>query len=154
MQETYDAAVPVSDAVRYLAFSRWVRQVLIAAREERGWTDKDLEKATGLGPRTWHRWQGNDFGPKGPQVDSINKFCDGLGIPRSVPYKILGLTGEYPIVTPPEPEIPADVREILRRLRDPNFPDAEKFHIKATLAALVARPRALVGAAAKGGSKG
>ncbi len=137
----------VSQAVRYDRLARWVKTALAKARGD-GMTDEDIRKATGLSPRTWHRWQANDFGVQGPQVTSINQFCDGLGIPRAIPYNIMGWSGEFPPVDPNEPpELPRDFRIVLRRLSDPHTSEAEKFHIRATMRALAARPQATVGAA-------
>jgi hypothetical protein len=140
MHDTYIDGMPVSSEAAFERFGKWVRSELASARN-RGMTDEDIKTATGLEPRTWHRWQALQFGPKGPQAESVYKFCDGLGLSRSMASNLLGWSGEMnPVVEPePEPEVPPVVRELLRRMRDPNLSEEEKFLILETLKGLVAR---------------
>jgi hypothetical protein len=139
MHGTYSDTMPVAIEVRLERFRKWVASTLLNARE-RGMTDNDIRAATGLSVTTWHRWQSGKFGRLGPQPDAVYRFCDGLGLPRSEPAKILGWTGEHEIVKVDiPPEIPPDIRELLRRLRDPNVPQPEKVFISETIKSLVGR---------------
>lgn len=112
-------------------------------------TDAAIEEATGITNSTFHRWQKGNFGRTGPSAHTVWKFCDGLGIPRKVAADLLGWSTDESVVIGPEPELPSDFREILRRLRDPNVPETEKFHIRETIRSLAARPKTPTGAAAR-----
>jgi hypothetical protein len=139
MHDTYSDGMPVTTEARLDRFRRWVATTLLNARE-RGMTDNDIRAATGLSVTTWHRWRSGRFGPLGPQPDAVYRFCDGLALSRAEPAGILGWTGENKIIpVEPAPDIPADVRELLRRLRDPNVPEPEKVFILETVKSLVGR---------------
>lgn len=139
MHDTYSEAMPVAMEVRLDRFRAWVSRTLRDARE-RGLTDEAIRAATGLSVTTWHRWKAGKFGRLGPGPDAVYRYCDGLGLSRSEPANILGWTGENRIIAvEPAPEIPADVRELLRRLRDPNVPEPEKLFISETIKSLVGR---------------
>lgn len=139
MHVTYIDDMPVAMDVRLERFRRWVAATLQDARG-RGLTDNDIRDKTGLSVTTWHRWQSGKFGRLGPQPDAVYRYCDGLSLPRSEPANILGWTGENRIIpVEPAPDIPPDVRELLRRLRDPNVPEQEKVFISETIKSLVGR---------------
>ena len=68
----------------------------------------------------------------------MNSYCDGLGLPRAVPARLLGWTKEGPPIRP-EPELPPLIRELHARLRDPDIDAAEKYHIEQTILGLLRR---------------
>jgi len=115
-----------------------VAELLIEAHE-RGLTDQEIETLTTVSTSTFHRWKGGKLGVNGPNPEKVRAFFVGLGKDPAVAYEALGWTvaGETQVAS--EPEIPAHVRELLRRLRDPNVDDREKDFITETLKSLVAR---------------
>jgi transcriptional regulator with XRE-family HTH domain len=138
MHVAYRVAVAVSKDVANAHFAAFVRRQLAAARA-RGMRDSDIEKATGITNSTFHRWQRGEFGKTGPSAEAVRKFCDGLEIPRKQAADILGWSAEDAPREAPEPELPPEIRELLRRLRDPNVPRREKEFISETLKSLIAR---------------
>lgn len=144
----YLGVVPVSRSVANDRFARLVKRVLDAAHE-RGLTDKDIAKMTGVGTSTFHRWQSNQIGASGPQPEKVRQFFEGLGVQVKVAFDMLGWASNEVVAAEPEPDIPPDVKELLRRLRDPNVPKREKEFIAETIKSLIARPRPNVGAAKK-----
>lgn len=138
MHVTYLESVAVSRDVANYRFSRFVKLGLSEARA-RGMTDRDIEEATGVTNSTFHRWQRGEFGRTGPSAESVRKFCDGLGLSRKTAMDLLAWSGEEDRAPTPEPELPPEVKELLRRMRDPNVDLREKEFIRETLRSLVAR---------------
>jgi transcriptional regulator with XRE-family HTH domain len=133
-------AVPSRDVIN-LRFGRFIKNALNDCRS-RGMTDEDIENATGVTYGTFHRWARGQLGRTGPQITKVRKFCEGTGASYAQALALLGLSGDdTAAVAPPEPQIPADVRELLRRLNDPNVPAGEKIFIRETFRSLVARPK-------------
>jgi transcriptional regulator with XRE-family HTH domain len=137
---TYRDRVAASSEVNRVRFARFVARALADARE-RGMTDDDIERATGVGSSTFHRWQRGQIG-RAPSIDRVRAFCRGLGIrPRDA---LLALGVEEGRDDPaPEPVLSSDVRLILRGLADPHISDADKAVIRGTLAMLAARVKTL-----------
>ena len=128
---------PRSRDARRAAFAQFMERALNRARE-RGMTIPQIERATGVKKSTFYRWRSGEW-TRDPNASDVKAFAEGLDIPLVAAYQPLGWTiDDTPEVTPPEP-VPADVATILRRLRDPNVPEAEKYHIMATLRALAER---------------
>lgn len=126
----------MSDDLIRVRFAAFVDRALAAARS-RGMTDRDIHKATGVMPSTYHRWRRGEL-RTAPDIGKVRAFCAGLGIPAAEALTALGMTGER---TAPEPEAPMDpdVRLIMRQLLDPNTPAAEKIFIRESLRMLADR---------------
>lgn len=143
MHVGYSDDVSATRAVDLDAFKEWVRKSLADARAA-GMVDGDIQTAVGFSANTFHRWQSGRFGPEGPKPETVYKFCDGLGLDRRIPARMLGFTGETATVAPtapPQPDLPEDVRLILAQLRDPRVPDKEKEFLYESLRMLAARYR-------------
>jgi hypothetical protein len=153
MQNTYRLRMAVSKDVAYARFAAWVKAALAAARTN-GMTDLDIHAATAVTPPTFHRWQRGDFGKNGPQPEKVMMFCDGLGLSRKVAADMLGWSSDVAVVPVEQPELPPDIREILRKLRDPNVSTEEKYLIRETIRSLAARPKPTVGGPPRGGKGG
>ena len=138
MHVAYRAVVAISRSVANDHFAQFVKRQLAAARA-RGMKDADIEKVTGITNSTFHRWQRGDFGKTGPSADAVRKFCDGLGLPRKQAAEILGWSTDDPPRGLPDEELSPEIRELLRRLRDPNIPKREKEFISETIKSLISR---------------
>jgi len=103
-------------------------------------TDVEIQTTTGISFGTFHRWSRGDIGPTGPQPAKVRQFYDRLGRSHTPAFNALGWTDHDRIDPDPEPELPPDVRTILRKLRDPNVPDSEKTYLFESLKDLAARP--------------
>lgn len=129
-------ATPQTPAVARAHFAVFVTRALDEARA-RGMTDREISRVSGVATSTFHRWrQGEAKGlPKLPQVRA---FCEATGASVEEAMRVLGMTDTAPEPTP-EPPLPRDVRIIMRRLGDPNTPEAERDFIRMTLQMLAAR---------------
>lgn len=117
-------------------FAGWVRRTLADARD-RGNTDKMIEKATGVGSSTFHRWRRADWGASGwPETDKIIKFAEGLGVDPAEAFAALGVGVRRD--TAPEPADDPHIETIRRRLANPNVSREEKVAIRAQLRYLAA----------------
>jgi transcriptional regulator with XRE-family HTH domain len=117
-----------TDPLAKARFSRFVKRVLGEARD-RGLSDADIEEKTGIRASTYHRWARGEVVPR---LDKVKAFCGGLGVPVRPALLALGVT-EGRDEPEPQPAIDPDVQRILRILRDPNVPDADKQAIRAML---------------------
>lgn len=123
---TYVVGMPVPRDVARARFATFVRRALMAARD-RGMTDRQIAKETGLAASTFHRWQRGE-GRELPELEKVRAFCAGTGANLSEALDALGMSGRRD--TPePEPLIPPEMRAIMRRLADPNVPEKEKMVI-------------------------
>ncbi|HEU4422085.1 MAG TPA: helix-turn-helix transcriptional regulator [Pilimelia sp.] len=129
----------VSSQVRAAKFGRFVDRVLREAKA-RGMTIEEVVKATGVSSATLYRWRNADW-TKDPRGSQVRSFCEGLGVPVDIAYRLLGWAenGE-PQATEPL-DLEPDMQEVARRLRDPNVPDAEKMEIRAMIRYLARRRR-------------
>ena len=118
-------------AVDRVRFARFVVRALAAARE-RGMTDPQIEKVTGIRASTFHRWR---RGEVAPTVDKVRQFCAGLGVSTT---EALAALGVGPREATPEPAMDPDVETLLRKLADPNTNEATKDYIRQTLRLLAA----------------
>ena len=125
-----------------MAFARFVRRAIDAAREERGWTVTDLATHTGVGRSTVFRWLAGDWQDY-PELAKGRGFCAALDLPVAAAFRALALpdAGRVPRRRGAEDgPVEADVRVILDRLADPNVPAEEKHHIRDLLRYLARRP--------------
>lgn len=130
--------MPASADARRAAFSRFVTRALEHAKSEKGWSVPTVAEASGVGDSTIYRWRDGDW-KRSPLAEQVVAFCDALGIPPSAAFSILWPSRSG---RPAEPEplpLDPDVQTVLRRLRDPNVPEREKFLILETLRSLAAR---------------
>lgn len=129
-------AASMPPSVARARFAKFVTRALDSARD-RGMTDKDIQEATGIGPSTFHRWK-RGVGRELPELDKVRAFCEGLGLNVAGAMAALGITPQRD-ETEPEPPLPPEVRTILRKLADPNVPQAEKLVIREMLLMLAER---------------
>jgi hypothetical protein len=128
-----------STQVRAAKFGRFVARALADAKA-RGMTIPDIERATKVGKSTFYRWRDGDWS-KDPRPSQVKAFCEGLGIPYEIPYRLLGWA-EDGVARPEEPiELEPDMREVARRLRDPAVSEQEKLEIRAMIRYLARRRR-------------
>jgi transcriptional regulator with XRE-family HTH domain len=125
-----------TDPLAKARFSRFVKRVLDEAYD-RGLSQEEIEKATGVRASTYHRWARAEVVPT---LGKVRAFCAGLGVPVGPALLALGIT-EGRDDPEPEPVIDPEVARILRILRDPNVTDEEKRAIRAMLAVIGARSR-------------
>lgn len=122
--------------VRKRAFAAFVRRVTDHAENTRGWSIPRIATEAGISNPTIYRWRDGTW-TKAPDPDAVAAFCDALDIPPAVAFAILwpGKTGEAqpPEALPLDPEIERQMRELMRRIADPNVSDAEKLTIRATI---------------------
>lgn len=118
-------------------FARFVERALRDARQ-RGLTDHDIKRATGIQPSTFHRWQTLEGGL--PQWAKVQAFCVGLDIPPAAAAAALGITDEREAT--PEAPLDPDLSRLARILADPTVPEAEKQAIRHTIRMLARAARA------------
>ncbi|MFI5839413.1 XRE family transcriptional regulator [Catenuloplanes sp. NPDC051500] len=127
----------VDEAAQKEVFKAFVVRALRDARD-RGMSDDAIQTATGVGKSTFHRWKREAWRTEKPELQKVEAFCAGLGIPTAVAAAALGF-GERSASTTPEPTIEPDIRTILQMLQDPNVPENEKWLIRETLSSLARR---------------
>lgn len=135
-RDTHNLSVTGSPEINKVRFARLIARMLTDARD-RGMTDGDIHKATGISPSTFHRWQRGDFRTP-PGIDKIKAFCAGLGLPAAPALRALGAE-EGRDDPAPEPPMDPDVQIILRALSSPQVDDATKTFVRETLKMLAAR---------------
>lgn len=138
-QRTYGLGVPDPEA-RLAAFTAFVRRALERAQTSRGWSVEQVARQAGVGVNTLYLWRAGTQWKQFPKGESVEAFCDALGIPPAVAYTILW-PGKNERPAEPEPLGPEPELVVLaRKLSDPNVPEQEKFHIRETIRSLAARP--------------
>jgi transcriptional regulator with XRE-family HTH domain len=132
----------VSDSAqgRKIAFASFVRKALDDARATRAWTGTEVSRRTGVSRQTINRWVRGEWASD-PEAERVVAFCEGLGLNPTVAFGVLGWDRNTPArPAPGQPPMDPDVEALLRRLVDPNVPDAEKFHIRETIRYLAYKP--------------
>lgn len=121
----------LSPQVARARFARFIERALREARQ-RGLTDPEIKRLTGIQPSTFHRWQTMQGGL--PKIDKVVAFCRGLEIPESAAFAALGVDerpgGPTPVTDDP------DLSRLARILADPTVPEATKQAIRHTIRAL------------------
>lgn len=148
----YRHRVPDSAHGRKIAFAAFVRKALDDARATRAWSGTEVSRRTGVSRQTINRWVRGEWASD-PEAERVVAFCEGLGIPPTTAFGVLGwdrATSGRP--APSAPPMDPDVEALLRRLVDPNVSEAEKFHIRETIRYLAYRPT-LPGDVQKGGKR-
>lgn len=127
---------PVDPAVARARFATFVERALDDARARR-LTDREIARISGVATSTFHRWrlaQGKGL----PELQKVRAFCEAVDASVEDAMRALGMTDAAPQPTPELP-LPQDIRIILRRLADPNAPEAQKQFIRMTLEMLAER---------------
>lgn len=114
-----------------------IKRVLADARD-RGLTIPDVEKATGVTKSTFYRWRDGDW-TRDPSGSHVRNFFEGLGVSYRLAYNALDWADPDAGAPDPEPELPPEVREILRKLRDPATSEQEKLFLRESLRMLAGR---------------
>jgi hypothetical protein len=129
----------VAAAVARARFAVFVERALESARAG-GMTDREIQRVSGVATSTFHRWR-QQQGRGLPELTRVRAFCEATGASLEEAMRVLGMTDAAPIPTP-EPPLPRDVLIIMRRLADPNTPEAEREFIRQSLAMLAERAAA------------
>lgn len=130
-----------ASAGRKYAFAAFIRNALNDARTVRAWTGTEVSRRTGVSRQTINRWVRGDWSTD-PEPERVVAFCEALGIQAGVAFRILGWDrSEATRPTGPQPPMDPDIEALLRRLLDPETPDADKYHIRETVRYLAYRPR-------------
>lgn len=114
-------------------FGRLVARGISAARD-RGMTNNDIVKATGVAWTTIDRYIYGRW-TRDPVASLVKNLCSGLGLELAEAYAALGWS-EAPAGTDnrePEPVLDPRLRAVARRLSDPNVSLLEKLQIQAVL---------------------
>lgn len=85
------------------AFARWVQRVLDHYKG-RGWSVSRISRESGVGRTIIYRWLAADPDEGLPTRPTVERFCDGLGIPKTEPYALFGWvepTEVDPVPLPP-----------------------------------------------------
>jgi hypothetical protein len=130
------ASTPVDPAVARARFATFVARALDNARLA-GMTDREIQRKSGVATSTFHRWRTAD-GKGLPKLPQVRAFCAATGASIEEAMRVLGMTDDAPAPTP-EPPLPRDVLIIMRRLADPNTPEAERDFIRQSLSMLAER---------------
>lgn len=127
-------------ARRRHAFAAFVRKALFDARMTRAWNGTEVARRTGVSRQTINRWVRGDWSSD-PEPERVVAFCEALDIQAGTAFRILGWdrsAATRPAVPPPPMD--PDIEALLRRLLDPDTPEAEKYHIRETVRYLAYRP--------------
>jgi hypothetical protein len=129
--------------VRRRAFAAFVRRVTDQAEETRGWSIPHIAERAGINNGTIYRWR-DAVGTRLPLPEQVVAFCDALGIPPAAAFAVLW-PGQNdrpaePDPIPQDPDIERQLRALLRKIADPNTPEAEKVTIRATIRHLAGEP--------------
>jgi len=100
-------------------------------------TDRTIHAATGVNPKTFHRWQNGEVAPN---VETVRKFCEGIDASFEDALAALGLNSERGREATPPPPMDPDVLALLRKLADPRTNTATKAYIRRTIKLLNALP--------------
>jgi transcriptional regulator with XRE-family HTH domain len=138
---TYRVVVPAAaPAARLAQFTAFVNRALRQAEARHGWSIPKVAERAGIGVNTIYRWSKGEWGRDWPKGELVEQFCITLDIPTSIPFMILWPgSGTRPVEPAPDPMDP-EFERVLRKLRDPNVPDAEKYMIRETIRSLASRP--------------
>lgn len=127
----YRLRMSTSAQVRAAKFGLFVDRLLREARA-RGMTIEEIAKATRVSSATMYRWRNADW-TKDPRASQVRTFCEGLGAPVQVAYRLLGWTEEGR-PQPSEPlELEPEMHDLARELRDPNVSEARKQEIRTVI---------------------
>lgn len=147
--ETYrDGVSPrqrdVPDPVRAQQFAAYLGRLVGELADRPGWSVSRVIEESRISRPTFYRWRRANWSKGGkPKADNVRSFHVNLGIDASRALEILGLstapTTDDPLSVA-DPDVQQNVLAILRRLRDPNEPDEERYFIRRSLADLARRP--------------
>lgn len=104
------------DSEREQLFMDWISGV-IREFKAKGWSRERVAEAGDISRNQLYQWEGR--GKKGfnmPKPASVKAFCEGLGIPWEVPFRILGWDTASGRRTQPAPD-PDPVPDLSSRIR-------------------------------------
>lgn len=127
----YRLRMSTSAQVRAAKFGHFVDRLLREARA-RGMTVEEIVKATKVSSATLYRWRNADW-TKDPRASQVRSFCEGLGAPVQVAYRLLGWTEEGRPQASEPLELEPDMHELARELRDPNVSEERKREIRTVI---------------------
>jgi transcriptional regulator with XRE-family HTH domain len=144
--------VTAAPAARLQAFAAFVRRATEQAKDARGWSIEDIALRAGISANTVYLWRSGK-GTAFPQGQSVEGFCDALGIKPEVAFAILwpGATAKPVAPIPLTPD--DDLMVLARRLADPNTPESERFLIRETIRGLAARSARSAGESENAGKR-
>lgn len=139
MHRTYLLDMSAPPEARLAAYTAFVRRALDRARTGRSWSVERVAQEARMSPNTLYLWRNGDW-KSFPRAESVEAFCDALGIPVATAFTILW-PGKSTRPTEPEPLGPEpDLLLLARRLADPNVSEQEKYLIRETVRGLASRP--------------
>lgn len=133
------------DTDRDQLFMDWVGGVIRQFKTQ-GWTRERVAEAGDVSRNQLYQWEGR--GKKGfsrPHPDKVRTFCEGLGIPWELPFRIMGWDTSGRRHTPPQPEVKSEIDRriglLLVALDLPGISDDERRELDVQLARLRATQR-------------
>lgn len=130
---TYRGLVTLPHTSR-VQFAKYMQRTLASARAQ-GMTDRDIHKATGISPSTFHHWQNGESVPK---FATLQRFCKGLDV--DVEEALATLRSDVRKAPEPEPPMDPDVLKLLRKIADPTTSPETVAFIKAQMRFLANMP--------------
>lgn len=115
----------------------WSEYVKSAVRRAAPRSVPELAEAAQIGKTTLYRWLNGDW-EDDPSPSQVKRFAEVIGLKPIEAFTVLWLGDEGPRVAPAPADDP-DVVEILKALRNPRTPEAERYLLKETLRSLAAR---------------
>lgn len=117
--------------------------LISAARRDKGWSQEDLERVSGVSRSTLSRWE-RGLADR-PEPEHVRSVCKALGIDPRRAAVALGYLTHDEVYGPPPSDLPQDLEEILAILQDPEVPEAAKQEWTGYLRYLQERARRQVG---------
>lgn len=135
----------MSDSVRAAHFGAYLNTLIEQLQDERGMTVGEVAKSSGLSRQTLNRWRRGDWREGKPKAHRVQEMHERLGLD---PQRALNILIDSPAVRVPavdpllaaDPDVREDVIAILRRLRDPDEPEQERYYVRRQLGDLARRP--------------
>lgn len=136
---------PISDSVRAAQFGAYVNALVEQLQDERGMTVAEIAKTGRVSRQTLNRWRRGDWRAGKPKTHRVQEFHDRLSLDAA---RAVGILVDAPAVRVPtadpllsaDPDVREDILVILRRLRDPDETDEERYYVRRQLGDLARRP--------------
>ena len=116
-------------------FSMWARRVVDHIRDDRGWSVREITRQAGVARSIIYRWIDGEI-TKAPEQETIDRFCDNLGVPKDEPYALFGwaMEGRTEIAPIPLPKVDnPDLVAIQRILDEHDLSGDDVFMIQSIL---------------------
>jgi transcriptional regulator with XRE-family HTH domain len=137
---TYGLPVPTDPKVRLAAFTAFVNRALDRAKAQRALSVEQVAELAGISANTVYLWRSGSQWKNFPKGESVEAFCDALGIPPATAYAILWPGQEAKPAAAEPLDTDPDLIALARKLNDPNVAESERHLIRETLRMLAARP--------------